>query len=203
MTDFITTHLLDAIATIVGLIYIWLEYRADIRVWIAGIIMPAIDIVLYFKSGLYADSAMAVYYTLAAAYGYAVWKWGHKHGQKEGAEMPITHFRRRLILPAAIVFFIAWGAIWWLLVHFTNSTVPLTDSFVNALSFIALWAMARKYVEQWLIWIVVDAIITVLYIYKGLVFKPSLYALYVIIAVFGYMKWKRMMKKEKVKISQV
>ena len=70
----------------------------------------------------------------------------------------------------------------------------MTDSFTSALSIIALWALSRKYVEQWLLWLVVDVISCVLYIYKDIPFKAGLYGLYVIIAILGYFKWCRMMK---------
>jgi len=92
------------------------------------------------------------------------------------------------------VFFVAWAVIYWILIRFTNSNIPVLDSFGNALSFIGLWALARKYLEQWIIWIVVDGVLAGLYIYKGIPFKASLYALYVVIAVMGYFKWLRMMK---------
>lgn len=184
---------LDITATIVGLVYIWLEYRASIYLWIAGIIMPAIDIFLYYEAGLYADFGMAIYYTLAALYGYAVWKWGKKRGAAADEQLPITRFPKRKVLPVALLFAVAWAAIYEILIHFTNSDVPITDSFANALSFVGLWALARKYLEQWMVWIVVDVVLSALYIYKGIPFKASLYALYVVIAVAGYFKWKKMM----------
>ena len=74
----------------------------------------------------------------------------------------------------------------------TDSRVPITDSFTTALRFVGIWALARKYLEQWLIWIVVDVVTCALYIYKDIPFKASLYALYVIIAIFGYIRWKKM-----------
>ena len=82
-----------------------------------------------------------------------------------------------------------------MLIHFTDSSVPVTDSFTSALSIVALWALAHKYAEQWLLWIVVDAISSTLYVYKGIPFKASLYALYVVIAIFGYRKWCRMIRE--------
>lgn len=194
--NFILEHWLDIVTTVLGLVYIYLEYRASIALWIVGIIMPAMDIYLYWSHGLYADTGMAVYYTVAAIYGYAVWKFGKKRGQAEKQEMPITHFKRSLILPTAVLFLLAWTAIYVILVRFTNSDVPLTDSFANALSFVGLWALARKYIEQWIVWIVVDAVLSALYVYKGIPFKASLYALYVAIAVAGYFKWRRMMNTE-------
>lgn len=181
---------LDIITTVLGLVYIYLEYRAHIALWVVGIIMPALDVVLYWQSGLYGDAGMAIYYTLAALYGFAVWKFGRKRNQRAGEEMPITHMPSRLYLPATVFMAVAWIVIYYVLVRFTDSDVPIWDSFTNAVSFVALWALARKYVEQWLFWIVVDVICTGLYIYKGIPFKAGLYGLYVIIAIMGYRKWK-------------
>ncbi len=197
MTEFISQHWLDIVTTILGIVYLVLEYRASIALWFVGIVMPAMDTYLYWTHGLYGDAGMAVYYTLAAIYGYAVWKFGRKHGQKHDADMPITHMPGRLYLPATVFFALAWGITFYVLKNYTNSTVPVTDAFTNALSFIGLWALSRKYIEQWLFWIVVDAFCTYLYVGKGIPFKAGLYALYTVIAVLGYVKWKRMMEAAK------
>lgn len=189
--DFILAHGLDIFTTILGLVYIWLEYRASILLWIVGIIMPALDIWLYASHGLYGDSGMAAYYTIAAIYGYAIWKFGKKNGQRKGEVLPITHMRKKLLIPATIFFFAAWAITYWILKSYTDSNVPVLDSFTNAMSFVGLWALARKYVEQWLFWIFVDAISCYLYIYKGLPFKALLYGLYVCIAIAGYYKWRK------------
>ena len=197
MMDFITSHGLDIFTTVLGLVYILLEYRASIWLWVVGIIMPALDIWLYWSHGLYGDAGMAVYYTIAAIYGYAVWKWGKKHNQKDQEELPITSMRKSLYLPTLLFVVAAWAATYYILATFTNSTVPLQDSFTNALSFVGLWALARKYIEQWFFWIIVDAVCFYLYIIKGIPFKAGLYGLYVIIAVAGYFKWKKMMTIKK------
>lgn len=186
---------LDIVTTILGLVYIYLEYKASIWLWIVGIVMPAMDVFLYWKHGLYGDAGMAVYYTLAAIYGYIAWKWGSKLFNKKKQELPITHMPSKHYLPTFAFFALAWGATYYVLVRFTNSNVPLLDSFTNALSFVGLWALARKYVEQWLFWIAVDVVCTALYVYKGIPFKAGLYGLYVVIAVLGYFKWNSMMKQ--------
>ena len=193
MTAFLSLHWLDILTTLLGLIYIVLEYRASILLWLIGILMPLLDIWLYYSHGLYGDAAMAVYYTGAALYGYMVWRFVKKHGQQEGEDLPITHMRKQLYLPAMLFFYTAWGFTYWVLRTYTNSTVPLLDAFTNALSFVGLWALARKYVEQWGFWIVVDLISCYLYIIKGIPFKAGLYGLYVVIAVAGYRKWTQMM----------
>ncbi len=192
---FLGAHWLDILSTTIGLVYIALEYRASIALWFVAIVMPAIDIYLYWSVGLYADFGMAIYYTLAAVYGYASWKFGGGKDGSAAVELPITHMRKSHILPSVLAFLAAWAAIYWILVSFTNSDVPVTDSFINALSFVALWALARKYVEQWLIWIVIDVISCFLYAYKGIPFKGALYGLYAVIAIMGYRKWRRMMEQ--------
>ena len=78
MTQFLTQHGLDLLTTILGIIYLLLEYRASTWLWIVGIIMPLLDVWLYATHGLYGDAGMAVYYTLAAIYGLVVWKFGRK-----------------------------------------------------------------------------------------------------------------------------
>ncbi len=198
MIDFFLLHWIDIVSTILGLIYIILEYRASIALWIVGFIMPAIDIYLFFSVGLYADSIMAVYYTLAAIYGYLAWRFS-KNSKGEDKELPITHMKKKKYFPAIIIFIIFWTGLYFILIKFTDSNVPIIDSFVNALSIIGLWALARKYLEQWFIWIIVDIVSSALYAYKGIPFKASLYALYVIIAIFGYLKWKKMMKSYGIK----
>lgn len=191
---FIIEHGLDIFTTVLGLLYIWLEYKAHIALWIVGIIMPALDIYLYYSHGLYGDAGMAGYYTVAAIYGYAMWKFGKKKSQGKSQKMPITHVRPVLYLNMLATFLVLWTVTYYVLEHWTNSTVPILDAFTNALSFVGLWALAHKYVEQWICWIVVDAICTYLYIVKGIPFKAFLYGLYVVIAILGYRKWNSMAK---------
>ncbi|TWV07332.1 nicotinamide mononucleotide transporter [Bacteroidaceae bacterium HV4-6-C5C] len=210
---------LEIIGTFVGLIYLWLEYRASIYLWIAGIIMPAIYLVVYYKAGLYADVGINIYYLLAAIYGWIVWRYGNHLKQyfrrkklgmdvetatidnnpeeKSDEELPITKVSLRKLPILTVAFSLAFISIALLLIHYTDSTVPWWDSFITALSIIGMWMLARKYIEQWLIWIVVDAISAALYLYKGLEFTAGLYAIYTIIAIFGYFKWKKLMIKSR------
>ena len=184
---------LEIIGTIIGLLYLWLEYRASIYLWIAGIIMPAIYIFVYYKAGLYPDFGINIYYLLAAVYGWIIWKYGSK--KQEKAELPITRIPLKYLPPLTAVFIIALLGIVWILINFTDSTVPWLDSFTTALSIVGMWMLARKYVEQWWAWILVDVVCCGLYIYKDLYFTSGLYGLYSIIAIFGFLKWKQMMPK--------
>lgn len=186
--------MLEILGTVIGFIYLWLEYKASIKVWIVGIIMPAIYIFVFFRAGLYADFGMNIYYLLAALYGYIGWKYQSKKGTKtEGNDdLPITHAPVKLHFFLVIIVLVAWALIYYILKNFTDSNVPIADSFINALSIIALWMLAKKYVEQWIPWIIIDAISSGLFVYKELYFTSVLYTVYTIVAIFGYYKWKKM-----------
>ena len=182
---------LEIIGTIVGLIYLWLEYRASIYLWAASIVMPAIYLFVYYDAGLYADFGINIYYLGAALYGWAMWTYGGK--PQEQQELPITHIPARSLLGALLVFVITFAAIAWVLIYHTDSDVPWCDAFTTALSIIGMWMLARKYIEQWWVWMVVDVACVGLYVYKELYFTATLYALYALVALFGWMNWKKIM----------
>ncbi len=192
--EFLINHWLDITTTLLGLAYILLEYKASIWMWAVGAVMQILGIVLYYQKGVYADCGMEFYYLAMTAYGY--WRWktlSNKEGVKE--ELPITHIPMPIALLWTAIFLVLWFAIWWLLTSFTDSTVPIADSFTTALSLVGIWALAHKYLEQWFVWIAVDVVTCVLYFHKDIPFKASLYGLYVVIAIFGYLRWRRMMKQ--------
>ncbi len=194
METFFINHWLDITTTILGLAYILFEYRASAWMWGVGFLMQSLGIVLYYQKGLYADCAMEFYYIAMTLYG--LWKWTRNSKgarSSKGSELPITHIPMRLALRWGFIACVLWAAIWWLLTTFTNSTVPIADSFTTALSLVGIWALAHKYLEQWFVWIAVDIVTCVLYFHKDIPFKASLYALYIVIAVFGYLRWRKSM----------
>lgn len=197
MEAFITAHWLDITTTVLGLAYILFEYRASLWLWPVGLAMQALGIVLYYQKGLYADCGMEFYYICMTVYGFCTWKWGKRGGQKEQEELPITHIPQHLLILWSGIALVLWAVIYLLLVTLTDSRVPVADSFTTAVSIVGIWALAHKYLEQWLVWIAVDVVTCVLYFYKDIPFKASLYGLYVIIAVMGYFRWKKLVVSQK------
>lgn len=185
--------ILEILGFSVGLLYLWWEYHADAHVWLASMVMPAISMWIYFSKGIYADFGINIYYLVMAVYGYVIWRKGGD--KKENKPRPITHtplWAWGVVVAATAIL---WAALAWFLSNYTDSTVPVTDAFTTSLSIVATWMLARKYAEQWLAWIIVDAVCVGLYAYKGLIFYPILYAAYTVIAFFGYRKWLRLMKE--------
>ena len=190
---------IEILGTIVGIVYLWLEYKANIYLWLVSIIMPAIYLYIFYVAGLYADFAINIYYLLIAIYGWLAWKYGFKlfSLKKENNRvevLKISSIPKKLWIRLFLVYALLQLLITWVLVTYTNSDVPWLDSFTTSVSIIAMWLLARKYVEQWLVGIIVDVVCVGLYIYKDLYFTSALYALYAIIAVFGYFKWRSIMQ---------
>lgn len=187
--------LLQIIGTLLGLLYLWLEYKANIWVWIIGAIMPLVHGILYLTSGIYADAAMQLYYVAAGIYGLVVWR----RAPKKKDDGIIKHTPRSWIVSLVAVYAVLHVAIYFFLTEYTDSRVPVFDSMSTALSIVAMWMLSRKLVEQWLVWLVVDMISVGLYIYKGIPVTAGLYTLYCILAVVGYMRWRRVARESVVR----
>ena len=189
--------LLQIVGVALGLLYLYLEYKADIRLWVVGLIMPCVHGLLYFKAGLYADFSMQLYYILAGLYGWIVWHNAPRNTESKAQK--IQHTPTAWIAPLVAVYAAAHGLIYLFLTHCTNSTVPFWDSLTTALSVVAMWMLSRKLIEQWIIWGVVDLITVGLYLYKGIPLTASLYGLYTVLAVAGYLRWRREIRELRIK----
>lgn len=186
--------LLQIVGLLLGLLYLWLEYKANIWVWIVGAIMPLVHGVLYLTSGIYADAAMQLYYVAAGLYGLMVWRRAPKK-QNDGK---IKHTPCSWYLSLVAVYAMLHVAIYLFLTEFTDSRIPVFDSMSTALSIVAMWMLSRKLVEQWLVWFVVDMISVGLYIYKGIPWTAGLYTLYCVLAIVGYMRWRKLAHEQRV-----
>ena len=202
--------ILEILGFTVGLLYLWWEYHADWKLWYASMVMPLISMWIYFSKGIYADFAINIYYLVIAIYGYIVWTRGHRKvaisdssdisrssdisdSSDKAATLPITNIPGKMLFACVIVFLALWAGLYLILNYLTDSTVPIPDAFTTALSIVGMWMLARKYLQQWIVWILVDAVCACLYWYKGIPLYGILYALYTIIAFFGYRKWHRLM----------
>ena len=185
--------IIEIIGTIIGLTYLFLEYKGTVWLWPVGILMSLFYVVIFFHGKFYADAALYLYYIGANAYGLVNWTRSRKQVLPESktADMPITHVPKKQILPLALASVALWGLFYWILSTFTDSPIPLGDAFTTSLSIVAMWMLAQKYLEQWLLWIIVNIVSTILYFWKGLYPTGVLFIVYVIVAILGYFKWRR------------
>ncbi len=180
---------IEIIGALIGLLYLYLEYKANKWLWPVGVLMPVVYVWIFFQSRFYADMGINVYYFFASIYGWIRWN----RGRADGDDRPvIIHTPRRLILPLTLVTTLLFGLIYLILTRYTDSPVAGGDSLTTALSITGMWMLAQKQAEQWWVWFLVNLISCGLYLWKGLNPTALLFAIYTVISVFGYFKWAKM-----------
>ncbi|MGM0648469.1 MAG: nicotinamide riboside transporter PnuC, partial [Bacteroidota bacterium] len=138
--------------------------------------------------------SLQIYYVIMSIYGWIYWFTGRKK-LKHRKKLPIKRTGNKLLLILAIISVLLFFAISYILVNFTDSDVAYGDAFTTALSFVATWMLARKLIEHWIIWIVVNTVSVGLYIYKGLFPTMVLFVVLTVLAFKGYSEWKQEMEK--------
>lgn len=197
MVDFITSWMwankIEVLGALLGLLYIFFSIRQHILTWPTGLFTSLLYTAVFFQSGFYADMGLQVYYVAISIYGWYYWLKGNKKGNTDD-QVPVTGISRKLLLKLVIVTVLIYAVILFILIRFTDSTVPIMDSLTTALSITATWMLAKKYIEHWLIWIFVDLVSAGLYIYKDLWPTVLLFIVYTVMAVIGYNEWKKDLK---------
>ena len=163
-------HLWEIIGTISGLIYLYLEVKEDVWLWPVGIITSGLFVVVFYESKFYADMALNVYYVVISIYGWYMWLYGSSESSdaEHSAPLHITNTPTHLWKYLFVAFLAMFVLMVWVLKNFTDSPVPVGDAFATALSIVATWMLARKYIEQWWLWVVVNAVSLGLFVWKGL-----------------------------------
>lgn len=186
--------IIEITGAIIGLTYLYFEYKASFWMWRVGFVMNLFYIYIFYNAQFYADSAIYVYYLATTIYGSI--SWGVEKKQREKPVLSISHLRKKEYFYLLLYLLIAHGILYFILVKFTNSPVPFGDSFTTALSFVGMWMIAKKRIEHWWVWFVVNVVSTGLYIWKGLYPTSILFTVYSVVSVLGYFKWKRLMKED-------
>ncbi len=183
---------IEIFGVLTGILYVILEVKQNRLLWPLGIITSVAYIYIFFSGKFYADMGLQIYYVLISIYGWFYWSRGGSKVAK--GELPVVRINRQQLLLLFLTFALSWAGIYFVLVRFTDSTVPLGDSFTTALAIVATWMLTRKIIEQWFLWIIANVVSIGLYIYKGLYPTVILYAVYAGMSVYGYLEWKRSMK---------
>jgi nicotinamide mononucleotide transporter len=183
----------EIIAVLFSLICTWLAVKKHILNWPMGIIAVIAYMLLFYKEKLYADMVLQVIFMIQGFYGW--YNWVHK---KEESEITVSclSFKKRILYVAIIIgLSLTWA---YLLINFTNASSPLVDSFVATTSLVANWLMAKKKIENWILWIIADIIYVALFWYKELYLSSFIYLVFLCLAYKGYKDWNRKNYTEKV-----
>lgn len=173
-----------------GLLCVWLTTKQSIWNWPIGIINVGAFIVLFYQSKLYPDMCLHIVYLWLSIYGWAKWglgtiRWTDKAPQLQVQDMTMKECL--VWIPLVPVVSIVIG---YLFSKYTQSMYPYTDSGITTLSLVAQFFMARKVLQSWLIWMVVDLAAIGLYATRGLYLTSALYVVYFILCIKGFNEWK-------------
>jgi len=186
--EYIRTNWIEIVGAILSLIYLYLSIKQKLSLWFFGIISSLFYIVIFFQTKFYADMSLQFYYVVISIYGWINWK----HGDDvAGKEMPAAQLTKRLFVNLCIATGLIYIIYYFILSRFTDSTIPKADSVVGALSIVGTWMLARKLIENWIVWIVADGLCVGLYFYKGLYPTAILFIIYTLMAAVGYWEWKK------------
>lgn len=184
---------LEIAGVITGLLCVYLAARNNIWNWPIAIVSVGIYIFIFYNSRLFADMGLQVYFMAMNFYGWYNWS-QRPAGEDRSPVLLVTKREIAYSIAAIIVFTFILGS----LLKYTTASFPFLDSFCTACSLVAQVFLARKVLENWLIWIFVDIIYVGVYIFKDLDLTAVMYAVYVIIAAIGYFDWKRAYRKQMV-----
>jgi nicotinamide mononucleotide transporter len=193
--QWLALHWVEVAGTLLGITYVFLSIRQNILTWLLGLLTSLLYIYVFFSSKFYADMVLQVYYVWVSIYGWILWSKGKKtgHGREE---LPVTLLSVKQAWRLLFVALILWLGIFAVLRYYTDSPVPFGDAFTTAFSIVATWMLARKILEHWIVWIVVDFVSLLLYLYKGLYPTSVMFVIYTAAAWWGYVEWKRSRKKQ-------
>ncbi len=176
----------EIIAVITGIGCVYLAARANILNWPLAIISVTLYIYIFYQAHLYADTGLQVFFLIMNIYGWYYWS----HKPSDGAIQPVINIKRKEVImsvAAVTVTTVFLGSA----LHYTAASYPYLDSFCAACSIVAQLLMARKVVQNWLIWVFVDVIYVGVYLYKDLHLTAIMYGIYLVLAAYGYIDWRK------------
>ena len=192
--DWAARNWVEIAGTVLGVIYVFLSIKQNILTWLTGLLTSLLYIYVFFVSKFYADMALQVYYVWISIYGW--WLWAKGIDTNKGHQsLPVVGLKPKLAKVLVMVSGLLWLGIYFILKYFTDSPVPVGDAFTTALSIVATWMLARKIIEHWLLWVVVDFVSLLLYVYKGLYPTSIMFVVYTGAALWGYFEWKKQLKQ--------
>lgn len=178
---------LELVAVVLGVVSVLLSVRENIWSWPTALVNVAMYFVLFYKTGLYSDMWLQAVYFGLSIYGWYEWL----HGGAGNTALTVTRTPLRLWLVLAVIGVAFWGGDAAVMARAAGSSLPRLDAATATISLIAQYLMTRKYIENWAMWIGIDAVYVAMFIYKGLYLTAGNYAIYCVLAVMGHVAWRK------------
>ena len=182
----------EVLAVILAVAYLVLAIRQKIWCWAAAAVSTSLYLFIMYEASLYMESALQLFYLAMAAYGWYQWKRGG--ADHHGVKVTTWPWRNHVLaIGAVFVLVLVSGE---LLSRYSSAALPFADSFTTWGAIVATWMVARKILENWIYWFVIDAVSVWLYISRDLYFTAGLFVLYLVMIVIGYRSWRASMREE-------
>ena len=180
---------LEAAGVLLSIAYLVLAIRENLWCWPAAFLSSVITIAVMFGARLYSEAGLNVFYAAMAVYGWYQWRYGGAHAGKR--ELPISVWPLEAHALAIGGSLAASAIVGWSMSRYTDAAFPYFDAFVTVSSIVTTYMIARKILENWLYWLVVDSLSMYLYLQRGLYLYVALFALYLVLVVIGFVRWRR------------
>ncbi|MCS7005667.1 MAG: nicotinamide riboside transporter PnuC [Cytophagales bacterium] len=185
----------EVIGTLTGIISIYCNTQQKAEGWILGIISILAYLFVFWEVFLFADFLLHVIYLIMSIYGYYHWLYGNPEKQAECRKLPVT---KAPAIELFILIFLSiistWISGFLMQKYVPKNTFPYTDAFITSFSLAGTWLTTQKRIENWIIWFITDIVCIYLYLQKRLILTAVLYGIYTILAMYGYLKWKKSLK---------
>ncbi|MBC8394693.1 MAG: nicotinamide mononucleotide transporter [Deltaproteobacteria bacterium] len=184
--------LIETIGVAFGLVCVVLTVRQNIWCWPTGLVNVTLFMIMFYKARLYADMGLQAVYIVLSIYGWYQWL----HGGPEKGELPVSQIGLKLFVNLMLIGISGTLLMGWALANYTNADLPYWDSTTTVMSLIAQWMLAKKILENWLVWISADVLFIGIYFYKELYLTGLLYVIFLILATSGFILWKKSFVKQ-------
>lgn len=181
------TSAVEWIIFVLALIYLMLATVENVWCWLFGILASAFSVYLCFEGNLFLESGLQVFYVIIGIYGWYEWL----HGSSQKKELKIISWpflKNSYLILAGCILWIPFGTV---AQRYSTQAMPYLDGFITAFSIVATWMTAKKILQNWIFWIIIDALAIVLYASREFYLIALLYAIYTLLAVTGYFQWKK------------
>lgn len=177
----------EAVGVIFGIVAVWLTTRQNVWCWPTGLVNVGLFIVVFYQARLYADMGLQVVYVGLCLYGWHRWLRG---GPDQGV-LAVSRTPPRALVILALFGATGSALLGLTLFRHTDASLPFWDSSTTSFSLVAQWMQTRKWIENWILWIVVDVVYVGIYLQKRLYATAGLYAIFIALALLGLREWRR------------
>ncbi|MCW3085064.1 MAG: nicotinamide mononucleotide transporter PnuC [Bacteroidetes bacterium] len=181
------TSITEWLIFVTALLYVLLAAIENVWCWLFGILSSLFSIYLCYSGRLFLESGLNVFYVVIGIYGWYQWL----YGSDKKTELPLISYSFKKNLLLVLIGAIIWIPFGFAAHKFSTQAMPYLDAFITAFSIVATWMTAKKIIENWLYWIVIDALAILLYTYRGFYLIGLLYIIYTLLAVAGYISWRK------------